>query len=375
MRQRLTVRQQEVARLQADLERQRTSIDAQRRREQNISSRVVRADQQARLTARYVARLSKEMTALDGDIGRTDANIIRVDSSLTARTANLGDRVRFLYMGARRRQRSVIWSAKSLAEWVAHRRYLDAVNRQDSFDIRQIHSEREELARTRQSNIDQRQYRETLLSDYREQHATLTAQFSERRKLLERVRQSRSLGEQTAKTLAQEQESGQRQLALYISQIAENAAGRGRSSVRSFADLQGRLPWPAQGDVLIGFGRRRDLGTKTVTRKRGVDIGTPNGSAVKVVAAGEVIKVDWFRGYGLFAMVNHGGGFFTVYAHLEEAFVRVGDVVDQEQVIARSGDAVGVAKLHFELWRGAEALDPQAWLANRGSHIESSSRF
>jgi murein DD-endopeptidase MepM/ murein hydrolase activator NlpD len=83
------------------------------------------------------------------------------------------------------------------------------------------------------------------------------------------------------------------------------------------------------------------------------------------VAAGRVEAVDWFRGYGWFALVGHGEGYYTLYAHLSGTAVRVGDRVDAGDAVGASGDTGtldGRSRLHFEVLRGSEPEDPMVWL-------------
>ncbi len=133
----------------------------------------------------------------------------------------------------------------------------------------------------------------------------------------------------------------------------------------AFSGLRGRLRWPVRGALLGRFGRVQDPALKTWTFNRGVEIEAAEGTPVQAVAAGRVETVDWFRGYGWFALVGHGDGYYTLYAHLGEASVRVGARVE-------AGDPVGLAgntgtldqrpRLHFEVLKGSEPEDPMNWL-------------
>jgi septal ring factor EnvC (AmiA/AmiB activator) len=89
------------------------------------------------------------------------------------------------------------------------------------------------------------------------------------------------------------------------------------------------------------------------------------GTGVTAVAAGQTVMVDWFRGYGKFVLLYHGTDYFTLYGCLSEVLVPVGSVVEEGQVIARSGDTgtLGQPMLHFEVLEGKEALDPLDWLS------------
>ncbi|MFN9870643.1 MAG: M23 family metallopeptidase [Cyanobacteriota bacterium] len=96
----------------------------------------------------------------------------------------------------------------------------------------------------------------------------------------------------------------------------------------------------------------------------GLDLIVPEGTAVLAVRAGRVIRVDAISGYGLTVLIDHGGGWSSLYAHLRHASVAEGDTVGSGQpigVVGQSGNA-STPHLHLELRqrqpRGLVAVDP-----------------
>jgi murein DD-endopeptidase MepM/ murein hydrolase activator NlpD len=71
-----------------------------------------------------------------------------------------------------------------------------------------------------------------------------------------------------------------------------------------------------------------------------------------------------FGTYGQIVIVNHGDGYYTLYGHLSEIAVAVGNEVQSGQTIARSGDTGSLkgAILHFEVRKGGASLNPEEWL-------------
>jgi septal ring factor EnvC (AmiA/AmiB activator) len=76
----------------------------------------------------------------------------------------------------------------------------------------------------------------------------------------------------------------------------------------------------------------------------------------------------WFRGYGRMVIVDHGDRFFTVSGHLDTVRVEAGAAVAPGEPIGTVGDTGSLSgpRLYFEIREGSEAVDPLAWLANRG---------
>lgn len=129
-------------------------------------------------------------------------------------------------------------------------------------------------------------------------------------------------------------------------------------SGKAFHQLRGQLAWPSQGKFLKTFGSARSEG-----RWDGVLIGAPTGQKVRVVAEGRVVYAAWLRSYGLLMIVNHGGGFMTVYAFNDSLYKAVGAKVKAGEVIASVGQSGGQLEsgLYFEIRERGKPLDPFLW--------------
>jgi len=97
----------------------------------------------------------------------------------------------------------------------------------------------------------------------------------------------------------------------------------------------------------------------------GIDIATPLGVAVHAAADGVVIAAgEEIRSYGKMVVLRHDDGYVTVYADNSELLVRQGDKVRRGQIIAKSGQSgdAPAPRLHFELRKDGQAIDPVAYL-------------
>ncbi|MEU5760727.1 M23 family metallopeptidase [Nocardia sp. NPDC047648] len=119
---------------------------------------------------------------------------------------------------------------------------------------------------------------------------------------------------------------------------------------------------PAHGVFTSGFGSRWG------TFHAGIDIAGPIGTPIYAVADGTVIDAGPAQGFGLWVRIRHDDGSITVYGHMYDFFVSVGERVPAGMQIARMGnrgDSTG-PHLHFEVIVGGQHVDPQQWLAVRG---------
>jgi septal ring factor EnvC (AmiA/AmiB activator) len=130
-----------------------------------------------------------------------------------------------------------------------------------------------------------------------------------------------------------------------------------------FAGMRGKLTWPITGRLEARFGQQR-AGT---VRWDGVVIAAPRGTPVKAIYRGRVVYADWLAGLGLLMIIDHGGGFLSLYGHNEQLFRAVGDQVAAGDTVAGVGDSGGRAQpgLYFEIRQGARPLDPAPWFKDR----------
>nr|WP_245550768.1 M23 family metallopeptidase [Nocardia paucivorans] len=155
-------------------------------------------------------------------------------------------------------------------------------------------------------------------------------------------------------------------------EAAEAAAGRAQPWINT--PSPGSLPpglippgsggvvLPAIGTFTSGFGQRWG------TFHRGIDIAGPIGTPIYAVAAGTVIDAGPAAGFGLWVRIRHDDGTISVYGHMYDFFVSVGERVPAGMQIARMGnrgDSTG-PHLHFEIIVAGQHVDPQRWLALHG---------
>lgn len=129
-----------------------------------------------------------------------------------------------------------------------------------------------------------------------------------------------------------------------------------------FQRVKGKLPWPVKGKLLARFGQLRAGGP---LKWQGLVIGADRGAQVRAPFYGRVVYADWLPGLGLLIVLDHGGGYMTLYGHNEQLYRRVGDRVAPGDPLAAVGDAAGFGHsgLYLEIRKGRETIDPSAWLA------------
>jgi septal ring factor EnvC (AmiA/AmiB activator) len=118
---------------------------------------------------------------------------------------------------------------------------------------------------------------------------------------------------------------------------------------------------PLRGRMVARFGQPRAGG---LLRWDGLMLAAPAGSEVRAVRGGRVVYADWLPGMGLLLVVDHGGGYMSLYGHNQDLRKQVGEPVVQGEVISRVGDSGGQSNpgLYFEVRRNGKPIDPRGWV-------------
>jgi murein DD-endopeptidase MepM/ murein hydrolase activator NlpD len=125
------------------------------------------------------------------------------------------------------------------------------------------------------------------------------------------------------------------------------------------------LGLPFNGRITSTFGHRENpFGGASVETHKGLDIAGPYGSPVKAMAVGTVEFAGTRGGFGNCIMLKHANGFETLYGHLSQILVRVGQKVNIGQLIGKvgsTGRSTG-PHLHYEIHKNGQKINPQSFL-------------
>ena len=123
-----------------------------------------------------------------------------------------------------------------------------------------------------------------------------------------------------------------------------------------------KFSWPVQGKVLSHYGAKSDG-----LFNDGINIAAARGTAVKAAENGVIAYAgNEVKGMGNLIIIQHSGGWMTVYAHMDSMSVRRGAKVSVGQKIGTVGETgkVDQPQLHFEIRKGTKAYNPSSYLKN-----------
>jgi murein hydrolase activator len=284
----------------------------------------------------------------------------RVARSLAAEREALARQVRSSYMTGREELFKLLLSQESPADLGRMLVYFDYYNRARSARISAVAGQLAKLAELGLETARVEAELEALEAAQAREVAALEQSRDDRRAAVAKLEAEIRDGTQAVKKLRGEEQ----RLADLVVRLAEATANFPVDTDEPFARSKGKLAWPVQGRVAGNFGQPRGAGP---VRWNGVLIEAAAGAPVRAVHRGRIAFADWLTGLGLLVIVDHGGGYLSLYGHNEALLKESGDWVEPGEPIAQVGDTGGQARpaLYFELRYNGEPIDPSSWVAKR----------
>jgi len=281
---------------------------------------------------------------------------------LAAEQAALARQVRATYMTGREELFKLLLSQESPAVLGRMLVYFDYYNRARSARIEAVAGELATLADLAGQTTRVEAELAALEAAQAREVAALEKSRDERRAAVAKVDDEIRDGTAAISKLRGEEQ----RLAEVVRRVSEVMIALPLETDEPFARSKGKLAWPVQGRVAGNFGQVRGAGP---VRWNGVLLEAAAGTPVRAVHRGRIAFADWLQGLGLLVIVDHGGGYMSLYGHNEALLKESGDWVEPGEPIAQVGDSGGQARagLYFEIRLNGEPVDPNPWIAKRAA--------
>ena len=341
--------------------------------ETTTSKRIINLDEELALINKLIQSLKKEENATKNKINILKKDIKKKENELNTMRDRYEQRVVNTYLKGRISDLEKVLSSTSWRQAIYRTQYLkiiSSIEQKMTNEIEDlllmINKDRLKLESLLRQSI-------SLKRDKKKQMSSLRKMRIKREKELTRIRQDKY----ALANYMQEKAAGVKQLETIIKKVLEDKARFEREErirqqqealkTKEFNLLKGQLPWPTEGRVISKFGKQWNAQLKTTTDNPGIDIKGQPGSPIRSTVSGVVTTVTYIRGYGTTIIIDHGGGFYTVYSHVTNIQTHVDSEVRSGDVIAYMGDSGSIngSKLHFEVWGKGQKLDPEKWLVKK----------
>ena len=356
--------QQRIRQAQEKLEAIDKSILGRKKRLKKIQTKEKKVLQRIEICDQFIEKYRHKRGVFDDKINMYQLKqenlhneINQLQNSLDNQKNLLSLRLRSWYKAGPLRFWRILFGADSFMELSQKITYLRLVAQEDSKLIQNFSSQIKKK-RTKQDKI--RLYQQEIKELRRkiiEQQTEWITKKEEKKRYLGLLQNEGERHQLTTKELYDQRAE--------IQNLLTNLRKKGlqHSPLSDFAAQKGQLAWPIQGLIRSTSGNESGE-SKVLHRNKGIIIRAPEGKEIYSIYGGKVLYADWCMGYGKLLVVDHGGRYCSIYAHISELLVDVQDMVKEGQVIGQVGDtgAVREPQLYFEIRFQGVPFEPLAWL-------------
>jgi len=331
----------------------RQELQQLRAQEKTVLGEIERLELEVRLRGEELKEIQLQLQRTNEQMDVTLQRVRDLEGSVARTRPVLAARARALYKLGELSYLRLLLSVERPSDLVRGYRFVSTLARRDRQRLATFRGDLTALAETR-AELEKRT-REAL---------TLRSAVERARRGLEADRRRKS---QLLTSLVERKETQ----AAYLEELGA-AEARLEQLVRGLeqgevsvpvAAFKGSLPWPVAGRVRSSFGRRKHPRFDTYTVQNGIEIDAGLETPVVAIHEGTVVFAERFRGYGLLVVVDHGGKHHSLYAHLAESRVAVGQRLAAGDVIGLvGGSGIEGPGLYFEVRSQGRPEDPLEWL-------------
>jgi septal ring factor EnvC (AmiA/AmiB activator) len=350
--------------VKTELEKGRAQLRQLQREEGNYLSRLEQLERNISAGGVYIGIVQRQIDTTEQFLVILNDSLARSEVQLKTAREVMKRRLRNIYMAGEENRLQKLLSARSPAEFVHRIRYFQDLNRYDRELSASIQESIISVSEKKSVQESSRRELQLLIAGRKKEQQQLLSEEASRRTVLEDIRTKKS----SFSAMVAELEAAQRELDAIVN-LLEGRRKRAKEEEErmakiSFEKRKGKLAWPVSGRVISKYGRVVHPVYQTVIMNDGIDISAQKGASVKSVAAGTVAHVGSMRGLGRLVIVDHAGGFMTIYAHLDQISVARDQAVELGTELGKVGETgtAGGAKLQFQIRKAAETLNPEEWL-------------
>lgn len=357
--------------LEGEISKLKKNLSKSRKKEESLLQQINLLDKEAALISRSKGVLQQQRKLLSAKIKQTNLMLANAEERYQNLKALYARRAVYSYKYGKVQPIKLILSSASLNQALIRYRYLKLIAAHDKRMIDSIRKKKDEIRSIKESLTADLNSKKKTLSQIKRREYEYSDRKRQKEVLLKKINWNQSkyrkrlAGKEKQKAnlirllVALEKERRQRQ-----SQSTENKRERVQFNFKDFYKAKGKLPWPVRGKIVTRYGKQRDAKSKTYIKNTDIEIKSKLGTAVHCVFSGIVRVVTYLPGYGNTVIVEHGKGYYTVYAHLAEIYVHKGAVVETNKVIGTVGDSGSLAgaKLQFGIYGGNKTYNPEKWL-------------
>ncbi len=356
--------------IRKEIDRLNSRINKTQKDEKATIKQIQALDKQIAMVTQLKRELQKERKLKESQISILNQTIQSTDEKIRVMKERAARRAVRAYKLGRNRDIDLLLTSGDIHQALRRSAYLSAINNAERITLNELQSMIDNnlsyqnnlsrrLGEVKRNIREEEQAGRQIASQQKKKESKLKNLKRDRKSMQQQVKTKQAAAKKIQgmiQDLEVKKQERLREIARQRGMTMDQAKGE-------FAKYKGKLGWPVTGKLVGRFGPHKHEKLGTVTHNPGIDIAAPKGKAVTAVLDGIVVAITWIPGYGNTVIVDHTG-YYTVYAHIDDIQVNMDDYVLRDQMIARVSDTGSVdgARLHFEVWRGKDKVDPLKWL-------------
>ncbi|MFS1514756.1 murein hydrolase activator EnvC family protein [Chengkuizengella sp. SCS-71B] len=328
----------------------------------NLKTQIANTEEEIQELELQIATKNKEVEVLEATIAQTkeelEAAKLELDNAIQRvidRNELLKSRLHIMYTNGSVSYLDVLLSSTSFTDFLDRFQALNSILNKDK-----------EL-------LEARKHDQAVIEKAKEEVETRIVALNDNLDELEQLR-TELYTQEKEKEVAITSFKGQIEVHEEISKEAEDAMANMISQrsklLAKKAELtyDGKFGYPLPTDrkyrITSYYGTRKDPFTGRTSSHTGVDIAAPGGTNILASAGGVVIVAEYMSSYGYAVVIEHGDGIKTLYAHMRQINVSVGQNVNRGAKIGEvgtTGRSTG-NHLHFEVRKWDSRVDPNKYV-------------
>ena len=320
-----------------------------------------------------VAESDRQIRKFNDDIYLTQLEINKINR----RIETLTDHYSRLVVSAYKNRDVRVWYMYMLASdnlGQAFRRfgYFKNLSNQMKDEAQKIRAAKEELELEKEKLSKMKKDAEAVKAERVKELESLRKDEAKADNVVKQLKKSRNTYQKQLNAKKKEVEALNREIEKMIAAAMGGTTGKSSSTksktvvdqklAAQFVKNKGKLPWPVEGAIVGRFGsHKHPVYNIVMPQNNGFDLAVSKGEQAKAVFDGVVRQVMVLPGYNQCVMIDHGD-YFTLYCKLRNVKVKADDKVKTGDVLGTVDTINGQTQLHFELWQGKKALNPETWL-------------
>jgi murein hydrolase activator len=325
-----------------------------------------------------LGKMDRELRSVESNLSKTGREIARVTEEANRKRQEIDRRLASLYKAGEIGGLRMFFSSESFPQMAENMRYMKSILENDKKIFTEYNQKIEELRSLKVTLESEAVKKERIKNGIALKKREIEEDKNSKAAYLLKLRKDRKTYEASLKELQANASRLQSMLdrldKLSRKKHVERQEKGGRKTKqlpelppvpdRGFASQKGRMSMPVRGQVIETYGKHKHPEFNSYTFSKGLSISAASGADIKCIYEGTVIFADYFKGFGNMVIVDHGGGYFSLYAHAAKIMKKVGAEVARNDVVATVGEADSSRGplLYFEIRHQGKPLDPSAWV-------------